>query len=143
MGLGLFDDGTGIIPLGPHDILGACTERLDHRYSGVDVTVQRNLLNDHQTENRHFQDLINKQRMNSWYEMTLETARADFKADMNQITSDGSDMGAGKDALEQAEKRIAEKEQRKANGSLKNKSLHSRSIGNGHTRSIRASIMQH
>jgi hypothetical protein len=81
--------------------------------------------------------------MKSWYESTLEVARSAHKAEMNQITSNGSDMGPGKDALELAEKKIAEKEQRRVDSSLKNKSQYSKSTSNGHARSTRASIMQH
>jgi nuclear pore complex protein Nup133 len=141
--LGLFDDDTGIVPICPQDVLGACTERLDHRFTGADIALQQNLLSDYQVEDGRFQELINKHRMKSWYESALEAARNDHREELNQITSDGSETGLGTDALELAEKQIAEKEQRKVDSSWKGISHNSGSTSNGHARSTRASAMQH
>ena len=102
--------------------------------------MQRNLTNDYQVEDERLQSLISNERMQSWYQSTLETARYDHKAEMDQITSNGSDMGAGKDALELAEKKIKEKEQQKAGGSSRSKSHISKSSKNGHAKSFRSSI---
>jgi nuclear pore complex protein Nup133 len=140
---GLFEEGTGIIPISPENVLGACTERLDHRFASVNITMQQNLLNDYQVEDERFHDLVNNHRMQSWYESALETARFDHKAEMDQITSSGSDMRRGKDALELAEERIAEKEQGKVDATSRSKSEKAKSTANGHARSTRASILQH
>jgi hypothetical protein len=96
------------------------------------------LLSDYQVEDERFQELITKHRMKSWYEMALEAARNDHREEMNRITSDGSDMGAGKDALKLAEEQIAEKEQRKVDNPRKKISHASKSASNGHAKSTRA-----
>jgi hypothetical protein len=124
-------------------VLGACTERLDHRFTGADIALQENLLSDYQVEDGRFQELIDKHRLMRWYDTALEAAKNDHREEMDRITSDGTETGLGTDALELAEKQIAEGEQRKVDSSWKSNSHNSRSTSNGHARSTRAPAIQH
>ncbi|KAF4636233.1 hypothetical protein G7Y89_g1852 [Cudoniella acicularis] len=117
----LFDKASTIKPIKPRDILGACTDELDHRFSGLDASIRERITKDFEVEDDNFNVLLERYRLEKWYSEALDLARQDFTEEVADETEDGKKMRQVKMALEEAEKAISEKEKSAAERLLHSK----------------------
>lgn len=122
--IGLFEKSAGAKPISPENILGACTEQLDHRFTGLDVSIQESIKKDMQDEDAALSMYIEKCQLDKWYEGALDAAKRDVMEEVNDETDDGEKMRRAADRLQEIEMDIAEKERRKAESLLHSKPRH-------------------
>jgi nuclear pore complex protein Nup133 len=105
----------------PRDILGAGTENLDSRFTGLDASIRENIMEDMQAEDVSFKILIDTCRLDRWHQSALELAKAHFEAELAEETDGGNLMRDADDKLEQLEMDIKEKERQNADNLLHSK----------------------
>jgi nuclear pore complex protein Nup133 len=146
MNPGLFDKDSALHPLSPEQIIGACTDELDHRFSGLDVSIRETIMKDFQAEDKAFQVYMEKSQLEKWHTGALDLARQDHIEEVGQDTKGGLKMGQAKHALAEAERNITKREKENAQQMLHSNKPQYRpkaSILNGSTRSFRGSIKQY
>jgi len=141
---GLFNKSSIVTPMSPEEIAGACTDELDHRFTGLDDSIQDRIMKDYQKEDDQFLIYFEKCRLNKWYVSALDQARQDFAEAIAEETKDGKNMIEAKDELENIEAAIAQKELSKAEGLLRAKPRYKPKVrANGVAGSFRSSIKQY
>lgn len=120
----LFDEGSTVRPMNPEAIVGASTEELDHRFTGLDASLRESILKAFRVEDAAFNVYIQKFQLEKWYSGALDLAKQDFQEDVGEKTEDGQKMSEARQALEQLEESIAQGEQSKAENLLHSKPRH-------------------
>ncbi|TVY67453.1 Nucleoporin [Lachnellula suecica] len=143
--LGLIDNKESTVsPRGPEEIAGAYTDELDHRFTGLDASIQDRIMRDYQMEDDQFTIYREKCRLDHWYKTVLEQANEDYKEEIKEETEDGKNMQDARHALEDIEKSITAKEVNKAQGLLQSRPRYKpKGRGNGNAGSFRTSIRQY
>lgn len=118
---GLFDKKSDIKPMSPEDVLGAGVEELDSRFSESDDSIREEIVQDMLVEDATLRPLIEKCRLDKWYQTTLSQAKDDHDAELNEETDDGSKMNEIAAKLADLEEGIAESEMKKAETLLHSK----------------------
>jgi nuclear pore complex protein Nup133 len=116
--IGMFEENSPIKPMGPQDVLGACTDDLDHRFNGLDVSMREELMKDMQVEADRLKPSIQKCRLEKWYQGALVLAKQDYTAAVDDQTDDGKRMASAAERLREIEKGIAESVRSKAETEL-------------------------
>jgi len=128
--------------LSPEEILGAGTDELDHRFTGLDASIQELIMNDMQVEDDAFNSYIQTCRLDKWYKGVLDLVQQDYEEFVAQETSDGTKTKAAEEALAQLEEDIAEKEREKALKKLYSEKFKPKAKLNGNS-NFRASIKRY
>jgi nuclear pore complex protein Nup133 len=140
--IGLFDEKSTVKPISPEDVLGAGTEDLDHRFTGLDASTREKIMKDMQAEDVLLTPYIESSRLDKWYQTALEQAKQDFEEEGNEETDDGRKMKEAEGALDEVERGIKESERRKAESLLHSKPRYKPKM-NGSLGSFRRSIKQY
>jgi nuclear pore complex protein Nup133 len=119
--IGLFDKNSTVKPMSPQDVLGAATDELDHRFTGLDVSIRETIMKDMEVEDDALKPYIATCRLDKWYQGALDLARQDYEEEIAEETDDGRRMKQVEDQLAQVEGDIAEKERAKAETLLHSK----------------------
>lgn len=114
----MFEKNSSIKPMSPQDVLGACTDELDHRFNGLDVNMREELMKDMQVEDDRLKPFIQRCRLEKWYQGALDLAKQDFTAATDDQTDDGKRMSRAAEKLREIERSIAETERSKAESEL-------------------------
>lgn len=117
----LFDKRSDIKPMSPEDVLGAGVEELDSRFSESDASIREQVMQDMLVEDAALRPLIEKCRLDQWYQSALSQAKDDHDAELNEETDDGSRMNRIATKLADLEEGIAESEMKKAESLLHSK----------------------
>jgi nuclear pore complex protein Nup133 len=137
----LFDDKSPVKPISPEDVLGAGTEELDHRFSGLETSIREKIMKDMEAEDKMLTPLIESCRLDKWYQTALVQAKQDYAEEVNDENDEGHKMKEAEEALDQMERVIKESERKKAD-SLLTRPRHNLKM-NGHVGSFRKSIKQY
>ena len=140
--IGLFDEKTTVKPVSPEDVLGAGTEELDHRFTGLDISSREKIMKDMQAEDAALTPLIESSRLDKWYQTALAQAKQDYADGVNEENDDGRKMKEAEEALEEVERGIKESERTKAENLLQSRSR-SKTKMNGSLGSFRKSFKQY
>jgi nuclear pore complex protein Nup133 len=140
--IGLFDEKSPVKPVSPEDVLGAGTEELDHRFTGLDVSIREKIMKDMQAEDVLLTPFIKSCRLDKWYQTALVQAKQDYAEEVNDENDDGRKMKEAEETLKQVERGIKENERKKAESLLHAKPRHNLKA-NGHVGSFRRSIKQY
>ena len=119
--IGLFEKNSKLKPISPQDILGACTDELDHRFKGLETGMRDRIMKDMQDEDDALKPYIDACRLSKWYQSALDLAKQDFADELNEETNDGERMRQIAQKLLDIEKGIKDSEQEKAEGLLHSK----------------------
>ena len=109
-------------PVSPEDVLGAGTEELDHRFTGLDISSREKIMKDMQAEDVALTTLIESSRLDKWYQTALAQAKQDYAEGVNEENDDGRKMKEAEEALEEVERGIKESERTKAENLLQSRS---------------------
>ncbi|KAM3072879.1 hypothetical protein ACMFMF_007207 [Clarireedia jacksonii] len=115
---GIFDKDSTMSPLSPQEVLGACTDELDHRFHRLDASIRERIMGDMQSEDDLLKPYIDTCRLEKWHQGALDLARQDFREEVEQKTNEGGDAKKAAEMLEDIEKRIANDERERAEGLL-------------------------
>jgi nuclear pore complex protein Nup133 len=118
---GLFDEKSTVKPMSPQDVLGACTDELDHRFDGLDASMRNEIMKDMQVEDDRLKPYIQRCQLDKWVQGALDIARQDFAEEIEGQTDDGKRMQGAAQRLREIEDKIAEKERRTAESLLHSK----------------------
>ncbi len=140
--IGLFDEKSIVKPVSPEDVLGAGTDELDHRFTGLDASIRERIMKDMQAEDVLLTPYIESCRLDQWYQTALAQAKQDFEEEMNDKNDDGRKMKEAEEALDGVERGIKETERKKAESLLHSKPRY-RPTTNGNLGNIRRSIKQY
>ena len=119
--IGLFEKSAEVKPISPENVFGACTEQLNHRFTGLDVSIQESIKKDMQAEDAALSMYIEKCQLGKWYEGALDAAKRDVMEEVNEETDGGEKMRRAAERLQEREREIAETERRKAESLLHSK----------------------
>jgi nuclear pore complex protein Nup133 len=139
---GLFDEKSPVRPVSPEDVLGAGTEDLARRFTGLEVSTREKIIKDMQAEDALLAPYIESSRLDKWYQTALAQAKQDYAEEMNDENDDGRKMKEAEEALDQVERVIKESERKKAESLLHSTPRH-KAKTNGHLGGFRRSIKQY
>lgn len=114
----MFEKNSTIKPMSPQEVLGACTDELDHRFNGLEGSMRDDLMKDMNVEDDRLKPFIKKCRLEKWYQGALDLAKQDFTAEVDDQTDDWKRMAHAAERLREIEKGIVEKEKSKADSLL-------------------------
>jgi nuclear pore complex protein Nup133 len=140
--IGLFDEKSAVKPISPQDVLGAGTEALGHRFTGLDASIRERIMKDMQAEDEKLKPFIESSRLDKWYQTALVQAKQDYAEEINEENDDGRKMKEADEALDEVERGIKESERQKAENLLHSKPRHKPKM-NGSVGSFRRSIKQY
>ncbi|KAN0108353.1 Non-repetitive/WGA-negative nucleoporin C-terminal domain containing protein [Hyaloscypha variabilis] len=138
----LFDEKSPVRPVSPEDVLGAGTEDLARRFTGLEVSTREKIIKDMQAEDALLAPYIESSRLDKWYQTALAQAKQDYAEEMNDENDDGRKMKEAEEALDQVERVIKESERKKAESLLHSTPRH-KAKTNGHLGGFRRSIKQY
>lgn len=107
--------------MSPEDVLGAGVDELDSRFAESDASIREQIMQDMFVEDATLRPLIEKCRLDQWYQSALSQAKDDHDAELNEETDDGSRMNQIATKLADLEEGIAESEMKKAESLLHSK----------------------
>jgi nuclear pore complex protein Nup133 len=119
--IGMFEKNSIVKPMSPQDVLGACTNELDHRFNGLDVNMRDEIMKDMQVEDDRLSPYIQKCRLDKWYQGALDLAKLDYTEEVDDETEEGEKMLNAAQTLREIEKGIAERERGTAESLLRQK----------------------
>lgn len=141
---GLFDKNSTVRPISPHDVLGACRDELDHRFTRLDASIREMIMKAMQVEDEKLKPYIEKARLDKWYESILDLAKEDSEKELTEETNSGASMKDVENQLAEVERGIAEGERRKAESLLHSKPRYKpKAKMNGSVAKFRSSIKQY
>lgn len=122
---GIFEKDLTIKPLIPQEVIGACTDELEQRWSRIDASMRERMMQDHQIEDDALTPYLETARLEKWHQQALEVAKLDFRNEIGAETSEGSimDREAAR-TLEELERSIADNEKGRAEDMLMSKPRH-------------------
>ena len=107
--------------MSPQDVVGACTDELDHRFLGLDASMREEIMRDMQAEDDRLKPYIQRCRLDKWYQAALDLAKEDFTREIENETDQGQKLLSAAQKLREIERGIAENEKRKAESQLHSK----------------------
>ena len=116
--------------------MGAYTEDLNHRFAGLDVSIQESIKKDMRAEDEALSKYIETCQLKKWYQAALDLAKRDVMEEVNEETDDGENMRRVAAKLAQIENQISQNERDKADALLHSKQRYKpkarldRSVGN-------------
>ncbi|KAG4029551.1 hypothetical protein MFRU_015g00900 [Monilinia fructicola] len=121
----IFEKDLTIKPLIPQEVIGACTDELEQRWSRIDASMRERMMQDHQIEDDALTPYLETARLEKWHQQALEVAKLDFRNEIGAETSEGSimDREAAR-TLEELERSIADNEKGRAEDMLMSKPRH-------------------
>ncbi|KAK6604880.1 hypothetical protein H4I96_05462 [Botrytis cinerea] len=126
----IFEKDLTIKSLTPEEVIGACTEELEQRWSRIDASMRERMMQDYQIEDDALTQYIDTARIDKWHQQAVELAKQDFREEIGAETSTGSAMDReAARTLEELERSIADNEKGKAEGMLLSKPRHRAKIG--------------
>ncbi|KAE8445276.1 hypothetical protein EG329_013514 [Mollisiaceae sp. DMI_Dod_QoI] len=117
----LFDKKSDMKPMSPEDVLGAGTDELDSRFTRFDSSTREQIMEEMLVEDDALKPLLEKCRLDQWYQSALVQAKEDYEAELNEETDDGSRMNQIAAKLADLEEGIKESEMKKAESLLHSK----------------------
>lgn len=114
--IGLFEAPSNLKPLKPSEAHGAGTQSLDSRYSSLDQSVIEAVMKDMEAEDQILQSYIKKHRLDMWFDQTLNMAKRDVEAEMNEVTATGQKMLKAAEELQKIEMAIRKPDEKESNG---------------------------
>ncbi len=142
--VGLFDKNSTVKAFSPHDVLGACRDELDHRFTRLDASIREIIMKAMQVEDEVLKPYIEKARLDKWYESILDLAKEDIEKELTEETNRGASMKDVENQLAEVERGIAESERRKAESLLHSKPRYKpKAKMNGSVTRFRSSIKQY
>ena len=119
--IGIFGENTATKPISPENVLGAFTEQLHHRFTGLDISIQETIKRDMQAEDDALSRFIETCQLEKWYQAALDLAKRDVMEDINEETENGGKMKNIAAKLDEIERQIAKNEKIKAESALHSK----------------------
>jgi nuclear pore complex protein Nup133 len=119
--IGLFERDSGVKPISPENVLGAYTEELNHRFTGLDVSIQESIKKDMQAEDEALSRYIETCQLEKWYQAALDLAKRDIMEEVHEETEDGEKMQRVAANLVEIESQINQNERDKAESLLHSK----------------------
>ncbi|ESZ92355.1 hypothetical protein SBOR_7265 [Sclerotinia borealis F-4128] len=121
----IFEKDLTIKALSPQEVIGACTNELEQRWSRIDASMRERMMQDYQIEDAELNIYFEAARIEKWHQQALELAKQDFRNEIGAETNEGSvmDREAAR-TLEDLERSIADNEKGKAEGMLMSKPRH-------------------
>lgn len=105
--------------MSPQEVIGACTEELEQRWSRIDASMRERMMQDYQIEDDALVPFLDTARLEKWHQQALELAKQDFRNEIGAVTSEGSTGNKeAENMLEELEKSIRENEKERAEGML-------------------------
>ena len=126
--------------MSPQDVVGACTDELDHRFLGLDASMREEIMRDMQAEDDRLKPYIQRCRLDKWYQAALDLAREDFTREVESETDQGKKLLSAAQKLREIERGIAENEKMKAESQLYAKPRHKLKPLEGRTGKLRSSM---
>ncbi|KAI9643128.1 hypothetical protein NHQ30_008863 [Ciborinia camelliae] len=121
----IFEKDLTIKPLSPQEVIGACTDELEHRWSRIDASMRERMMRDYQIEDDGLNIYIEAARLEKWHQQAVELAKQDFRNEIGAKTSEGSVMDIeAASLLEELEREIANNEKGRAEGMLLSRPKH-------------------
>ena len=118
---GTFEKNSAARPINPEHVLGAYTEELNHRFNGLDVSIQESIKKDTRAEDEALSKCIETCQLEKWYQAALDLAKRDVMEEVNEETDDGEKMRRVAAKLTQIESQISQNERNKAESLLHSK----------------------
>jgi nuclear pore complex protein Nup133 len=107
--------------MSPQDVVGACTDELDHRFLRLDASMREEIMRDMQVEDDRLKPYIQRCRLDKWYQAALDLAKEDFTREIENETDQGQKLLSAAQKLREIERGIAENEKRNAESQLHSK----------------------
>jgi nuclear pore complex protein Nup133 len=101
--------------------LGAFTDELNHRFAGLDVSIQESIKKDMRAEDEALSKYIETCQLEKWYQAALDLAKHDVMEEVNEETDDGEKMRRVAEKLTEIENQISRNERKKAESLLHSK----------------------
>ena len=120
--IGVFEKNTATRPISPENVLGAFTEQLHHRFTGLDISIQETIKKNMQAEDEALSRYIKTCQLEKWYHAAVDLAKRDVMEELNEETEDGEKMQRIAANLDEIESRIAENEKTRAENLVHSKS---------------------
>ncbi|CAL3967495.1 unnamed protein product [Diplocarpon coronariae] len=137
----LFEKNTNVKPIGPREVLGAGSDNFEERFASSDDSTLESIMKDMQVEDDALEPLIEKYRLEQWFETIYEQAKQKYELDLEEQTDDGSAMQQGASRLAEIEQGIRKNEQTRAESLLHSKPRYKpKAKGSGNSGSFRHSI---
>lgn len=107
--------------MGPDEVFGAGTEELDSRFSRFDFSTREQIMQDMSVEDTALRPLVEKFRLEQWYQSTLVKAKDDCATELHEQTDEGGMMQQAAENLVEIEEKIRAEELKKAEALLHSK----------------------
>ncbi|KAJ5051528.1 uncharacterized protein L3040_001304 [Drepanopeziza brunnea f. sp. 'multigermtubi'] len=117
----LFDKNTNVKAMNPREILVAGTEELEDRFTSSDASTQESILKDMQLEEDFLELLMEKHRLEKWYETIYDRAEREYEEALADETEDGNKMQEAAFMLDSKERELKRREEEKSDGLLHSK----------------------
>lgn len=88
----IFENNSPVKHINPQQILGSCSDELDHRFKGMDASQRETLVKDMQAEDDALVPFIEHSQLDRWYQAAMDLAKQDFTDEVNQETNEGDSM---------------------------------------------------
>jgi nuclear pore complex protein Nup133 len=115
---GLLDKKSPIKAMGPEEVVGAGTEYLGVRFANADASTQEQVMQDMIMEDEALKPLIERSRLEDWFNTAMTQARDDWEAELNEETDNGGRMEEVAAKLDGLEEAIRERETKRADDLL-------------------------
>jgi nuclear pore complex protein Nup133 len=137
----IFEKPSNVKPINPEDVLGACTDELDQRFTGLDSSIREGIMNDMRIEDDALKQYIEACRLDKWYQGALDLAKADVKEETNAEAENGEKMRCIGKMLEAMEEKISQDQRKRVESLLHSKPRHdAKPRLNGSVGNLRGSI---
>jgi nuclear pore complex protein Nup133 len=127
----------------PKEVLGAGIDEVDSRFKNLDASIRDGIMRDMQDEDDTLKPLIDKHRLEKWFQGVLDLAKHDYAEGLAAETEDGQNMQSVALELQNLEKAIEEQERGKAESLLKTKLRFKPKVKLNGSTNMRASIRQY
>ena len=139
----MFEKESNVTAIQPKDILGAATSELDHRFTGLDVSIRASIMADMSVEDDALEQYIETCRLDKWHQTALDLAKQDYDEEIAEKTDDGKRLNEAEKRLEEIEADIEKKEQVKASSLLHSKLRYKPKFRLNGSTNFRASMKQY
>ncbi len=130
--------------MSPSDVLRAGTDRLPQHFAGLDANQRERFTRDMEIEEDALKPLIEKCRLEKWFESALDQANRDFEEVLAEETDAGRNMIGAAERLEDIEREIKEKVKEDAERKLHRKPRYQPAKKmNGSMRKFRSSVREY
>lgn len=121
----IFEKDLTIKPLSPQEVIGACTDELEQRWSRIDASMRKRMMEDYQIEDEVLNSYLETARIENWHQQAAELAKQDFRNEIGAESTEGSIMNReAARTLEDLERSIADNEKERAESMLLSRPRH-------------------